>query len=95
MLSLRDIEKGVIAALEGCPVKRVQLFGSYASGTQGESSDVDLIVEFESDAVSLLMLSALRQRIEDELGVPVDLLHGPVPEDSFLDVGESVVLYAA
>ena len=95
MLSLHDIERGVIAALGSCPVKRVQLFGSYASGTQDESSDVDLIVEFESDAVSLLTLSALRQRIEDELGVPVDLLHGPVPEDSFLDVGGTVELYAA
>ena len=95
MLSLRDIRKGVLDALEGYPVKRVQLFGSYAAGSQGESSDVDLIVEFDSDAVSLLTLSALRQRIEDVLGVPVDLVHGPVPEGSFLDVRDPVELYAA
>ena len=95
MLSVRDIEKGVLVALEGYPVKRVQLFGSYASGSQGESSDVDLIVEFDTDAVSLLTLSALRQRIEDALGVPVDLVHGPLPEGSFLEVGEAVELYAA
>lgn len=95
MLNLRDIRKGVLAALEGYPVRRVQLFGSYAAGSQGESSDVDLIVEFESEAVSLLTLSALRQRIEDTLGVQVDLVHGPLPEGSFLDVGEAVELYAA
>ena len=38
MLSVRDIEKGVLAALEGYPVKRVQLFGSYAVGLAGEAS---------------------------------------------------------
>ena len=28
-------------------VKRIELFGSYAKGTQAEDSDVDVIVEFE------------------------------------------------
>ena len=76
-------------------MRKVQLFGSYAAGSADEGSDVDLIVEFESDAVSLLTLSSLRQRIEDALGVPVDLLHGPLPDGSLLDVGEAVELYAA
>lgn len=95
MLSLQDIQRAVLSALEGYDVTSVVLFGSYADGRQDERSDVDLIVEFESGAVSLLTISSLRQRIEDALGVPVDLIHGPIPEDSFLDVGRTVELYAA
>ena len=71
------------------------LFGSYASESQNELSDVDLIVEFATEAVSLLTLSALRLRIEDALGVPVDLIHGPIPPDSLLEIGRTVELYAA
>ena len=95
MLSLQEITDAVLSAIEGYSVKSVVLFGSYASGTQDELSDVDLIVEFASNAVSLLTLSALRLRIEEALGVPVDLIHGPVPAGSLLDVGRTVELYAA
>ena len=95
MLSLQDIRCAVLSALDGYDVTSVVLFGSYADGRQSEQSDVDLIVEFETGAVSLLTISSLRQRIEDALGVPVDLVHGPIPEGSFLDVGRTVELYAA
>ena len=95
MLSLQDIRRAVLSALDGYDVTSVVLFGSYADGRQSEQSDVDLIVEFETGAVSLLTISSLRQRIEDALGVPVDLVHGPIPEGSFLDVGRTVELYAA
>ena len=95
MLSLQDIQRAVLSALDGYDVKSVVLFGSYADGRQNERSDVDLIVEFEAGAVSLLTISSLRQRIEEALGVSVDLVHGPVSEDSFLDVGRTVELYAA
>ena len=95
MLSLQDIQCAVLSALDGYDVTSVLLFGSYADGRQSEQSDVDLIVEFEAGAVSLLTISSLRQRIEDALGVPVDLVHGPIPESSFLDVGRTVELYAA
>ena len=95
VLSLKDIRQKVNAALDGYAVKSVVLFGSYAAGEQNEHSDVDLIVEFETEAISLLTLSALRQRLEDELGVSVDLIHGPIPESSFLDIEKTVTIYAA
>ena len=95
MLGLQEITDAVLSAIEGYPVRSIVLFGSYASGTQNDFSDVDLIVEFETDAVSLLTLSGLRLRIEDRLGIPVDLIHGPVPADSHLDMGRTVELYAA
>ena len=95
MLSLQDIKRAVQSSLDGYDVTSVVLFGSYADGRQDAESDVDLIVEFKAGAVSLLTISSLRQKIEDALGVPVDLVHGPIPESSFLDVGRTVELYAA
>lgn len=93
MLSIRGIEEGVREAVAPYPVRRVALFGSYADGRQTESSDVDLLVEFTSAAVSLVTVSALRQRLEDCLGAEVDLVHAPVPEGSLLEVGRTLTVY--
>lgn len=93
MLDLPTIAESVSEAARDYPVKRIDLFGSYARNEQTAASDVDLLVEFASLAVSLLTISSLRMRLEEELGVPVDLLHAPLPKDSFLEIGETVTLY--
>lgn len=93
MLEIETIADGVCEAACNYPVKRIELFGSYAENRQTEQSDVDLLVEFESATVSLLVISSLRQRIEEELGVSVDLLHAPLPDDAFLEIGDTVTLY--
>ena len=93
---MRDIEtiaKGVQESIRDYPVKKIELFGSYAENRQTEESDVDLLVEFTSLAVSLLVIASLRNRLENSLGVSVDLIHAPIPEDSILEVGKRVTLY--
>jgi len=55
-------------------VKSLALFGSAARGDATDSSDVDLLVEFDRP-VGLLGLIALKHRLEDLLQVEkVDLL---------------------
>ncbi|WP_302963845.1 nucleotidyltransferase family protein [uncultured Adlercreutzia sp.] len=93
MLSIDSIAEGVRDVAAEYPVERIQLFGSYAQNCAREESDVDLLVEFTSLAVSLLTLSALRNRLENRLGVSVDLVHVPLPQGSFLDTGKTVTLY--
>lgn len=93
MLTVQGISKGAAKSVTGYPVKRVVLFGSYAENRQTEQSDVDLLVEFTSAAVSLLTLSRLRMDIAAALGADVDLIHAPLPEDSYLSIGKTVVLY--
>lgn len=93
MLDLDKITRGVGEAAEWYPVKKIVLFGSCADGRQREGSDVDLLVEFTSAAVSLITLSALRQQLEENLGVSVDLVHAPIPEGSLLDIGNTVTVY--
>lgn len=93
MLNLGTIAREVGEVVVDYPVTRVQLFGSYAQNCAREESDVDLLVEFTSVAVSLLTLASLRNRLEEKLGVSVDLVHAPLPEDAFLDTDITVTLY--
>lgn len=93
MLDIETIAKGVQESIRDYPVKKIELFGSYAENRQTEESDVDLLIEFTSLAVSLLVIASLRNRLENSLGVSVDLIHAPIPEDSVLEVGKRVMLY--
>jgi uncharacterized protein len=63
--------------LRGCGVASLLLFGSVARGQATETSDIDLVVEFDR-AVGLFGLLRLQARLESWLGRPVDL----VPKDS-------------
>ena len=71
-------------------LQSVSIFGSYAEGRATEQSDLDLLVEFEQPAVSLIRLNALKYDLEDALGLPVDVVHAPLPENSMIQVGKVV-----
>ncbi len=53
-------------------VKRLALFGSYARDDQREDSDVDILVEVDP-SIGLGFVE-LADRIEEALGVPVELV---------------------
>jgi predicted nucleotidyltransferase len=56
-------------------VRRLELFGSRAKGTDGADSDVDLLVEFEPGYVpGLLGFIKLEQELADLFGEKVDLV---------------------
>ena len=52
-------------------VEKIGLFGSYARDEADERSDIDLFVRMEPD---LLNLSAMKQRIEEDLHIKVDIV---------------------
>lgn len=93
MLTIDKIRKAVLSVIVNYPVKRIDLFGSYADGTNTVSSDVDLMVEFQTPAISLLMLSSMRCSLEDALDTEVDLIHGPLNENSLITLGKVVPIY--
>lgn len=53
-------------------VKRMRLFGSYATGQATKNSDVDILLDF-SQTPSLGDLSEIHVTLEEELGLEVDL----------------------
>ena len=74
--------------------ERIVLFGSRAEETNRENSDVDLIMEF-SVPISLFVLSDIKIRLEEILGVSVDLIHGPIRDGDLTEVGKEIELYVA
>ena len=71
-------------------LRKVSIFGSYADGRATSDSDLDLLVEFDAPAVSLVKLNALKYDLEDALGLPVDVVHAPLPVGSMITVGKVV-----
>lgn len=53
-------------------VRRLGVFGSVSRDEAGPESDVDILVEFEK-VPDLLEFAALRERLAEILGRPVDL----------------------
>lgn len=94
MMTKELIKEAVLKIVPEYPIKRVILFGSRASGTNQDNRDIDLIMEF-SAPVSLLTLSEIQFRLEDILGVDVDLIHGPIQETDLIEVSKEIELYAA
>ncbi|MFW5792531.1 MAG: nucleotidyltransferase family protein, partial [Desulfohalobiaceae bacterium] len=62
--------KHILTIARSHGARRVLLFGSYARETAKADSDLDLLVEIEPDR-SLLDLIAIKQDIEDVLGINV------------------------
>lgn len=54
-------------------VRELGIFGSYVRNEQTDTSDLDILVEFESP-VSLFDLVRLENELTDRLGVEVDLV---------------------
>ena len=95
MLTVQQIADSVDVASREYPLRKVELFGSYANGKNTPQIAVDLLVEFVQPRVSLLMISALKLRMEELLGTDVDIIHGPLPNDSMLEVDRRIPLYGA
>jgi predicted nucleotidyltransferase len=54
-------------------MRSLSVFGSYARAEHEAESDIDLLVEFEQ-VPSLFGMSRLQARIEERIGVSVDLV---------------------
>lgn len=77
------------AQIKGFGVRSLGLFGSFAHGDNTESSDLDLVVEFDKKTFDAYM--DLKIFLENLFGRPVDLvladaiksrLRGPILEDA-------------
>ncbi len=71
------LEKGtrqkIVSILKKNGVDRAGIFGSYAKGTAGKKSDIDLLIKFRGEK-SLLDLSGLKIELEENIKKKVDLV---------------------
>lgn len=95
MPTLDMIRQAVHTAAEQFPIKRVELFGSYANGTADESSDVDFLVEFSENPTSLLHICGFRETLSELLNLDVDIVKLPRKQDDGLTIDRTVRMYGA
>ena len=93
MLSIEQIKDATEKIAPHYPVSKVLLFGSYASGKADDRSDVDMLVEFSINPISLFELAGFNQELREELDVAVDTVKLPLKADSFIDMSKVVSLY--
>ncbi|MDR1765237.1 MAG: nucleotidyltransferase domain-containing protein [Lachnospiraceae bacterium] len=93
MLTFEQMRQAAAQVAKHYPLTKVSVFGSYANGKATEGSDLDLLVEFTTDAVSLLEIVGVKYDFEDLLNTPVDVLHAPLPEDALITVDKEIPIY--
>jgi len=94
-VTITDIKEAVVQIAPLYPVLSVDLFGSYINGENTEDSDVDLLVCFDEKVASLFDMSGIRFDIQDRLNAKVDVVAGPLKENSYLTINKKVRLYEA
>lgn len=93
VLSIEHIRELSAPILREYEVKTASLFGSYGDGTCTPESDVDFLVEFIKDPVSIFKVAGLQDKLQRKLGISVDLVTLPI-EDSRFKIRETVAVYA-
>ena len=95
MPTLDMIRQAVHRAAAEYPVKRVELFGSYANGTADENSDVDFLVEFSENPTSLVQICGFRETLSELLQRDVDIVKLPRKQNDHLQIDRTVRMYGA
>ncbi|MEI3614972.1 nucleotidyltransferase family protein [Pseudogracilibacillus sp. SO30301A] len=71
---LNELSENLNVWKEKYGVKRIGIFGSYSRGEQKESSDIDVIVEFNDTDLSFDNYMDLKFNLEDNFQKLVDLV---------------------
>ena len=95
MPTLEMIRQAVEQAATEYPIKRVELFGSYANGTANADSDVDFLVEFSENPTSLLHICGFRETLSELLHLDIDIVKLPRKPDDGLVIDRTVRIYGA
>ncbi len=73
-MSTQTMTRKIAEYFETQPVVRAWLFGSYARGEETPDSDVDILVTYDEDGISLLKHAAMIVDLEEKLKRPVDIV---------------------
>ena len=94
-MTLANIKNVVGKVASAYPVISIDLFGSYANDEATKDFDVDLLVYFDESIASLFDLSGLKLDIQEKLNKKVDIIAGPLKEESYLTVKKRIRIYEA
>ncbi len=92
-MTITDIKNVVVEVAPLYPVLSIDVFGSFANGENTADSDVDLLVCFDEKVASLFDMSGLKLDIQEKLNTKVDVVAGPLKENSCLTIEKKVRIY--
>lgn len=72
MISKKEAYRIIKKYFEDKPVKKIQVFGSFARDEQNEDSDIDILLEL-NQPVGLMTIAEYHLDLEDLLGINVDI----------------------
>ena len=72
-MEIAEIKKRILPVIKQYEIKKVGVFGSFAKNSFTDSSDVDILVELDSN-LSLLDFVRIKLDFEDSLNKKVDLV---------------------
>jgi predicted nucleotidyltransferase/uncharacterized protein with HEPN domain len=95
MLTLEQIQSAVNEIAGNCGLQKATLVGDYADGIATEDSAVELLLAFEKDGFSLLLLGEIKGKLEDILRKMVWVYEAPVLRESniFARINKERVVY--
>jgi len=73
-MDLATMKKVIAEYFKTQPIIKAWLFGSWARGEETPLSDVDLLVQYDEDGISLLKHAAMICELEKILDRPVDIV---------------------
>lgn len=74
ILNTEHIKQVLTGYFQKKPVKKVWLFGSYARGEATDSSDVDVLVEIDYNALNGLDYFGWKDELSDKLHKNIDIV---------------------
>lgn len=93
MLTIDAIKKEVKPLAEKYKIRKVDLFGSYATNSATEKSDADFLVEFNTPVPSIFAVMGFREELENRLNYPVDVVTLPITRKNLLEIDKVVNIY--
>jgi predicted nucleotidyltransferase len=73
-MNTNTIQKNIAEYFKNQPIRRAWLFGSYARGEETPLSDVDILVQYDENGISLLKHAAMICELERILNLSVDIV---------------------
>ena len=73
-MSIQLMQQTIADYFRTQPIQKAWLFGSFARGEDTPLSDVDLLVQYDEDGISLLKHAAMICELEKLLDRPVDIV---------------------
>jgi len=95
MVTISQIKETVGQIAPKYDVADVKLFGSYAKGNPHPESDIDLLVRYQENPVSVFKIFGFQEEVSSVLGAEVDILKSPLENIIYpnFDIGVTVDVY--